>query len=268
MITPHPRGLSTLRARWRASRGVTLVELLVSMVIGTMTAFVVLSVLTSMGLLVTRSVSTTTTLSQLEDASGQLLRDVNDGKRILVADEDALTVQVVRDAVCTQRAWSIDGPDLVVETTTYTTERCSGGSTTARMAVVDGLFTATAPFKFYSALSQSFPPMTFPVALNEVTRVTWDLTAQPTYPNAREAKISSGAAFTGRGASSDGTGTQVNDATRPVLQVTTARVGGVDQPALKWTDTSPPELTKAWTVYRIANPPEAPGPGWPPRGRR
>ncbi|GEL48040.1 hypothetical protein CHO01_31560 [Cellulomonas hominis] len=251
MITPHPRGLSTLRARWRASRGVTLVELLVSMVIGTMTAFVVLSVLTSMGLLVTRSVSTTTTLSQLEDASGQLLRDVNDGKRILVADEDALTVQVVRDAVCTQRAWSIDGPDLVVETTTYTTERCSGGSTTARMAVVDGLFTATAPFKFYSALSQSFP-MTFPVALNEVTRVTWDLTAQPTYPNAREAKISSGAAFTGRGASSDGTGTQVNDATRPVLQVTTARVG-VDQPALKWTDTSP-ELTKAWTVYRIANP--------------
>lgn len=239
-----------LRARWREQSGFQLVELFVAMVIAGLTATIALSVLVSTGLLVTRSMATTTTLSALEDASGLLLRDVNDGRKITVAEPDALTVQVTRDSVCTQRAWTIEGGDLVVTTDTYSTDRCTGGSTTARMEVVQDEFTATAPFHFYSALSQT-NEMPQPVSLNDVTRVTWDLSALPSYPDTREVEISSGAAFTGRGASSDGTG-QVQDATRPVLQVTTPRVG-VDKPVLEWTDTSP-ELTAGWTVFRIANP--------------
>ncbi|HEY0186695.1 MAG TPA: prepilin-type N-terminal cleavage/methylation domain-containing protein [Cellulomonas sp.] len=238
-----------LRARWHASAGITLVELLVAMVVAGLTATIALSVLVSTGLLVTRSMATTTTLSQLEDASGLLLRDVNDGRKIVVAEPDALTVQVTRDSVCTQRAWTIEDGDLVVTTDTYSTERCTGGSETARMEVVQDTLTGVA-FHYFSALSQT-NEMPQPVSLNDVTRVTWDLSAQPAYPDTREVEISSGAAFTGRGASSDGTG-QVQDATRPVLQVTTPRVG-VDKPVLEWTDTSP-ELTAGWTVFRIANP--------------
>jgi hypothetical protein len=243
--------------RWREQAGFQLVELLVGMIIAGLTATIALSVLVSTGLLVTKSMATTTTLSQLEDASGLLLRDVNDGRKITVAEPHALTVQVTRDSVCTQRAWTIDGGDLVVTTDTFSTERCTGGSETARMTVVQGEFTATEPFHYYSALSQT-NEMPSPVSLNDVTRVTWTLTALPSYPDAREVEINSGAAFTGRGASSDGSG-QVQDATRPVLQVTTARVG-VDKPVLEWTDTSP-ELTASWTVFRIANPEGGTGPG-------
>ncbi|WP_251153800.1 hypothetical protein [Cellulosimicrobium sp. Marseille-Q4280] len=241
---------TSLRARWREQSGFQLADLLIAMVIAAVTATIALSVLVSTGLLVTKSMATTTTLSQLEDASGLLLRDVNDGRKIVVAEPDALTVQVTRDSVCTQRAWTIEDGDLVVTTDTFSTERCTGGSETARMEVVQDEFTADAPFHFFSALSQT-NEMPSPVSLNDVTRVTWDLSALPSYPDAREVEITSGAAFTGRGASSDGSG-QVQDATRPVLQVTTARVG-VDKPVLEWTDTSP-ELTESWTVFRIANP--------------
>lgn len=239
-----------LRARWREQSGFQLADMLIAMVIAAITATIALSVLVSTGLLVTKSMATTTTLSQLEDASGLLLRDVNDGRKITVAEPDALTVQVTRDSVCTQRAWTIEDGDLVVTTETFSTERCTGGSRTARMEVVQDEFTATEPFHFYSSLSQT-NEMSSPVSLNDVTRVTWDLSALPSYPDAREVEITSGAAFTGRGASSDGTG-QVQDATRPLLQVTTARVG-VDKPVLEWTDTSP-ELTSSFTVFRIANP--------------
>lgn len=249
---------TTPLVRLREQAGLQLVELLVAMLIAGLTTAIALSVLVSTGLLVTKSMATTTTLSQLEDASGLLLRDVNDGRKIVVAEPDALTVQVTRDSVCTQRAWTIDGGDLAVTTDTFSTERCTGGSETTQMTVVHGEFTATEPFHYFSALSQT-NEMPSPVSLNDVTRVTWDLTALPSYPDAREVEINSGAAFTGRGASSDGTG-QVQDATRPVLQVTTARVG-VDKPVLQWTDTSP-ELTDSWTVFRIANP-EGTGSGTP-----
>jgi len=238
-----------LRARWREQSGFQMADMLFAMVIAGITATIALGVLVSTGLLVTKSMATTTTLSQLEDASGLLLRDVNDGRKIVVAEPDALTVQVTRDSVCTQRAWTIDGGDLVVTTDTFSSERCTGGSETSRMEVVQDEFTATEPFHYFSALSQT-NEMPSPVSLNDVTRVTWDLSALPSYPDAREVEITSGAAFTGRGASSDGTG-QVQDATRPLLQVTTARVG-VDKPVLEWTDTSP-ELTESWTVFRIAN---------------
>ncbi len=240
---------STMCERWRASAGVQLVDLLVGMIIAGITATLLLSALVTSGALVTRSMATTRTLSQLEDASGQLLRDVNDGRKILVADPDALTVQVIRNSVCTQRAWTIDGGDLAVATSTYSTERCTGGAETTTMSVVQGEFTATAPFHYYSALSQTYE-MPSPVSLQDVTRATWDLSALPTYPDARELNVSSGAAFTGSGASSDGTGA-VQDATRPVLRVTTARVG-VDKPVLTWTTDTSPELTQSWTVFRIA----------------
>lgn len=250
MSAPTSQGRTALRARWKASSGVQLVELLVAMTIAATVAVITIGVLVSTGMMVVRSTSATTTLSQLEDASGQLLRDVNDGRKITTASPDALTVQVLRNSVCTERAWTISGGDLLVTTSVYSTERCTGGADVSTMDVVQGEFTAVAPFHYYSALSQT-NEMPQPVSLNDVTRVTWELTAKPSYEGSRELEVTSGAAFTGRGASSDGTGS-VQDATRPVLQVATARVG-VDKPVLSWTDTSP-ELTGSWTVYRIANP--------------
>ncbi|MDF2849254.1 MAG: prepilin-type N-terminal cleavage/methylation protein [Oerskovia sp.] len=172
-----PATRPALRARWREQRGIQLVELLIGMVIAGLTATIALSVLTSTGLLVTRSMATTTTLSQLEDASGLLLRDVNDGRKIVVAEPDALTVQVTRDSVCTQRAWTIDGDDLVVTTDTFSTERCTGGSETARMEVVQDTLTG-ATFHYYSALSQT-NEMPSPAARSRSTRARRSRAAAP-----------------------------------------------------------------------------------------
>lgn len=99
--------------------------------------------------------------------------------------------------------------------------------------------------------------MSQPVYLPDVTRVTWDLVELPAYKHAVAKEITSGAAFTGRGASSDGIGA-VQDAIAPQLRVVSSpdvfnsRIG-VDAPVLEWVDKSP-ELTASWTVYRVANP--------------
>lgn len=248
---PHIMSAPAARfaARWRASRGAGIVDLLVGMVIAGVVAVVTLSILWVGGVIVTKSGEDRDTSNELQNASGLLLRDVNDGRRILVADADALTVEVIRDSVCTQRAWAITDGDLSVTTSTYSTGKCTGGADTDTMSVVQGR-QATVAFHYFSALSQD-NEMTQPVFRADITRVVWDLTAVPRYEDARTLDLTSGAAFTAR-AGSDGTGTQVQDATRPVLSVTTPRVG-VDAPVLTWTDTSP-ELTDHFTVYRIANP--------------
>jgi len=234
--------------RRRLDAGVTLVEMLVGGAIFAIVAVLIAGVLMTMGTAHVKSTAETITLSQLEDASGQLLRDVNDGRRILVASPSAVTVQVLRDSVCTERAWSIEDDALVVDTRTFTTESCTGGSTDTHAKVVQKRFTSPEPFKFYSVLSQR-NPMKLPVIPAEVRRVTWDLSALPAYDDAKDVRVSSGAAFTGTGSRSDGTGVQADDALRPLLDVTTERPG-VDKPQLTWQDKSP-SVTAGWTVYRI-----------------
>jgi len=232
----------------RRDAGVTLAEMLVYGVIAGVIGVIVAGLLGTIGLAHVKSTAETITLSQLEDASGQLMRDINDGRRILVASPSAITVQVLRDSVCTERAWSIEDDALVVDTRTFTTELCTGGSTDTHAKVVQKRFTSPEPFRFYSVLSQR-NPMKLPVIPAEVRRVTWALSALPAYDDAKDVRVSSGAAFTGTGSRSDGTGVQADDALRPLLDVTTPRVG-VDKPQLTWQDKSP-SVTARWTVYRI-----------------
>jgi len=241
----------------RRDSGVTLAEMLVYGVIAGVIGVIVAGLLGTIGLAHVKSTAATITLSQLEDASGQLLRDVNDGRRLTVAAPDRLTVQVLRDSVCTERAWTVEGDTLVVATRTYTTDSCSGGSTENRAEVVRHGLTSPEPFRFYSVLSQR-NAMRLPIIPAEVRRVTWDLSAMPHVEDAKEVQLHSGAAFTGTGSRSDGTGIQADDALRPLLTVTTERPG-VEHPELTWVDKSP-TVTDRWTVYRIAYPEGAAAP--------
>lgn len=151
--TPGPT-IRHLTARLRRQDGMQLVELLVGAAIMGVVALIAVTVIFNAAMLVTRSSATTATLSDLQDASGQLLRDVNDGRKILVAGDDAITVQVVRDSVCTQREWSVQGQDFQVVTTTYSTDSCTGGAeSTSTMAVIDDQL-VSAHFDYFSSLSQ------------------------------------------------------------------------------------------------------------------
>lgn len=128
---PHPS--SPPRAsRWRRAkyhdrdRGVTLPELLIA--IG-------LSVIV-LGGLVTFFVSSanqqaareerTVAISQLEGASGMLLKDVTDGATLLGTSSEGLTVLRVIDGVCESHAYRVEGGQLFLDRGTYPGEACTG----------------------------------------------------------------------------------------------------------------------------------------------
>jgi len=245
----HP----ALRARWRDQRGIQLVELLIGVVIVGFTATVALSVLVSVGVLATGSTASTRTFAQLQDGTGQILRDVTDASRLVLAEPHALTVEVQRDSRCTRRSWSVENDrDLVVVTDTYTGVRCTGGFESSSTRVVQGTLTG-AEFGFFSSLSQG-ESLPTPVPFADVTRVAWELRAMPAFDGARELTITSGAALTQR-VHSDGAGA-VQDALAPLLEIVydpdvpNTRIG-VDAPVLRWTDRTP-ELTTGWVVYRAS----------------
>jgi len=245
----HP----SLRARWRASAGMTLVELLVAMMIAGISATIALSVLVSVGVLATESTASTRIFAQLQDGTGQILRDVTDANRLVLAEPHALTVEVQRDSRCTRRSWSVENDrDLVVVTDMYTGVRCTGGFESSSTRIVQGTLTG-AEFGFFSSLSQG-EPLATPVPLADVTRVAWELRATPAFDGARELTITSGAALTQR-VHSDGAGA-VQDALAPLLEIVydpdvpNTRIG-VDAPVLRWTDRTP-ELTTGWVVYRAS----------------
>lgn len=267
--------------RWaRDDRGVTLPELLVAMLIMSVLAATVISLVIWANRTTTSQTRNGDLWADLQDASTQLLRDVNDAQEIIVAEPNQLGVYVIRDDKCQQRTWVADTVNqrLTVTTTFFEQRACGGPSTTREDRIVGDnargtntsgtrptLYTAPSTFTYHDTLSDT--PLPIPVEPDRVTRVQWSLAARAD-TNMREETLKSGAAFTGRGAQTAGDGDQA-DPTAPLLCVSlrapvdaacgtvpaaaTGKVEGVDKPVLQWVDTSP-TLTLGWTVWRIANP--------------
>lgn len=271
----------------RTDRGATLVELLVVMIIMGVLSALVVSAVTWSTRITTSQTRDGDLWADVQDASTQLVRDVNDASKIALATDSELTALVVRDDKCEERAWFGDAAAqrLTVTTKFYDQLDCSGpfGTKVTRFignnAVGTNLvgtnptmYTQAATFRYYDTLADS--PISQPVEVDRITRVEWTLTAKAD-EGYRVQKYTSGAAFTGRGAVKSGSGTIAN-AARPSLCLTlrvspatsacggvrvaaaVAAIGtkfdGVSAPILEWTDTSTPGLTQGWTVYRIANP--------------
>src|SRR5665647_3899693 len=117
--------------RWTCNdRGVTLVELMVVMIVMGLLAGVVISAIMWATRTTTAQTRTAELWADMQDASTQLARDVNDASSLTLADANTLTVQVVRDDKCQIRAWVADATTkrLTVTTTFYDQVECSGGS--------------------------------------------------------------------------------------------------------------------------------------------
>ncbi|WP_156250804.1 prepilin-type N-terminal cleavage/methylation domain-containing protein [Pseudactinotalea terrae] len=242
----------------RNQHGITLPELLVAMVILAAVVLIGTTLVSFTGRLMHSSQASAQTMSDLESASSQLQRDVQDARRILDATPDTLQLEVLRDSACVLTTWTVtDDATLNVERVTFTQADTAAaepacadtGGERATLDVVDR-FTETEPFAYFARSSTS-TPLTVPVPADEVARVTWQLTATPSYPEDADPRtVTSGAALAQRtGTSGDGV---VGDALAPLLDVTTAHEG-VNQPVLTWQDPTT-ELTQTWTVFRIAYP--------------
>ncbi|KQT98364.1 hypothetical protein ASG53_11935 [Sanguibacter sp. Leaf3] len=190
--------------------------------------------------------------SSMTNASVQLIRDVNDGSKVTISEPRHLAVQVVRDGKCQTRDWEVVDSELISTTTFYDATSCGGGGSTERkvVAIKGGL--SRFEFTYYSSASidNALPA---PVSPGVVNRVGWSMSATPGDSTA-VLKLESGAAFTGRGASTDGTG-KIGDPLAGFLSVITNGSGieGVSAPVLSWTDATP-ELTQGWAVYRTSYP--------------
>lgn len=270
-----------MRQRWaRDDRGVTLPELLVVMIVMGVLAGIVVGVVMLSNRTTTGQTRDGELWADMQDASTQLLRDVNDAQTITVAEANRLVVHVVRDDKCQERDWVADTTTkrLTVTTRFFDQLGCGGPTTTREDRIIGNnavgtnasgsrptLYTSTATFSYHDTLGDAALP--FPVEPDRITRVTWSLAAQAD-TNTRVETLKSGAAFTGRGEQTTGGGAQEN-ATAPLLCLSlrtpvdagcgpvppaaTGRVEGVHAPVLQWTDTSP-TLTQGWTIWRVANP--------------
>lgn len=269
-----------MRHPTRNDRGVTLPELMVVMIIMGVLAAIIVSVMINTTHTTTSQTRNAGLWADMQDASTQLVRDVNDAQQITTAQPSALTVQIIRDSKCQERAWVVDIPNqrLTVTTTFYEQAQCTGPSTTSAKRVIGDnavgsnatgkfpvKYLSTTTFTFYDTLSDTALPL--PVETDRIKRVQWTLVAQADQ-GFRTQTLTSGAAFTGHGDQTPGGGPIVN-ASAPLLCLSlraplspscgapvvaaTGKVEGVDNPVLQWADASP-TLTQGWSVFRIANP--------------
>lgn len=282
----------------RSEAGVTLVELLVVMaILGVLSAIVVSSIMWATR--TTTSQSRNSVLwSRMQDATTQLVRDVNDASAITVATPNTMTTRVVRDNLCQERAWVADSATmrLSVTTTFYAQAECTGPSTSSTTRFIGNNTVGTndvgtnptrllanpdgKTFTFYNESSDT--PLTGEVDPDRVRRVEWTLLAEAG-EGYRDQTLTSGASFIGQGSVDSGNG-QVAVSVAPTLclalrtgtgkcpavvapnvgappALTTGKIEGVDAPVLQWVDNS---TTKAlsWTVYRVANADGAPTTTW------
>ncbi len=242
--------------RTRSDAGLSLAELLVAMLIATLIAATGVQLVIWGGRLMMTSGSSTTTMGELESASTQLLRDVQDARQVIDATSSSLTLEVVRDGACVRTAWTAaDGSLTVARTTFVQADSATGdpacadtGGERAELTVVRHLDDLE-PFTYFSKTSTS-TPLTAPVRADDVARVAWSLTATPAYPrDAKQRTIASGAALSQRTGTSGG-GQNAGDPRSPLLEVVTPHEG-VDAPVLAWTDPTH-ALTQNYTLYRIA----------------
>jgi type II secretory pathway pseudopilin PulG len=269
----------------RSDAGISLVELLVVMILMGVLSTLVVSVVMWATRATTSEVRNSDLWSNMQDASTQLVRDVNDASTITAATPNTLTALVVRNNLCQERAWVADTTALrlVVTTKFYAQADCTGPSSTKVTRFIGNnavgtdtvgtnpsRYLATSTFVFYGSTDAA--ALADPVDPDRVSRVEWTLLAQAD-TGYRQQTLMSGAAFTGRGEVKTGAG-PIEVASKPTLclalrtgsdacpasvlvpSVTlldTGKVEGRDAPVLAWQDASP-TLTLGWSVYRIANP--------------
>ncbi len=284
-----------MRNRWvRDDRGFSLPELLVVMVLVGVVAALAISAIAWANRSTTTQVRDANLWADMQDASTQLLRDVNDAQAITVAEPNQLTVQVVRDGKCMERAWAADTAQqwLTVTTTFFEQRECNGPSSTRTDRFVGNnavgtndvgthptLYVAAQTFTYFDTAADAALPD--PVEPDRVKRVEWTLQAQ-IEPDTRVRTLTSGASFTGRGEIATGEGDIVTplkpllclslrgaglpgscDGVAPLVPEATGKVEGKDYPVLQWADPTP-TVTSSWTVWRISNP-EGVGDGDPGR---
>lgn len=189
----------------------------------------------------------------IDDAQGQLTRDVTDGISLRVADAQRLTVTVVRDGLCQQRAYAADttAHTFSVTTSFYETASCSGTPKVAPPKVLIARYDATSTFVYWG--ESATVPIPTPVSdTRNVGRIAWDFSAVPyvtrTAPDVTQA---SSAVWNGLGDDS-GTGVARLLGKAPILTVTTPSPAN-DHPVLTWTDNSP-TVTAGWVIVRAAYP--------------
>ncbi|NTW41755.1 MAG: type II secretion system protein, partial [Cellulomonadaceae bacterium] len=185
----------------------------------------------------------------IDDANGQLLRDVNDAMSIRAADAQHLTLAVIRDGACVVRDYTADttAKTLSVVSTFYEQASCSGASEATPPKVLLVRYTQPATFTYWGE-SETIPIPSPVEDVRNIRRVQWELAAEPYVDrDAPDVTLMSSQFFDGRGESS-GSGTPELQAKRPLLTLTT-EVPGRDAPSMTWTDPTP-TLTAGWVVTR------------------
>src|SRR5665647_585881 len=253
--------------RWTCNdRGVTLVELMVVMIVMGLLAGVVISAIMWATRTTTAQTRNAELWADMQDASTQLARDVNDASRLTLADANNLTVQVVRDDKCQIRDWVADTitKRMTVTTTFYDQVECSGGSTVREDRIIgnNAVGTNTAgsnPTRYLSPVTFAYfdnlsdIPLATPSEPDRVSRISWTLVAEADV-GYRDETLTAGAAFTARPEADTGDGDQadplkpllcaslatpVAEACGPVPAAAAGKFEGVNDPVLQWVDPTP-----------------------------
>lgn len=202
--------------------------------------------------------------TQLTNASMALMVDAADASRLDRAERQRMTVTVVREGQCRIRDWTVEGGQLLVETTTFSGARCEGGSEVDRHVMIESVDDVV--LTWFGQIAGD-TPLAEPVQVGYVNRVRWELSGTARDAN-RQQKITSSAALTSLGQATD-PGPRIDRAVAPVLEVVTAERGGtgrtpgiegVHAPALRWTvpEASLPSV-QGWNVFRWSYPASASG---------
>lgn len=262
-------------------RGYTLVEMLVVFVLIAGFAALVVGLMITANRTTTRQTFDAQAWASMEDASGQLARDINDARAIILAEPNALTVQDIRDDKCQARSWVADAVTgtLTVTTTYFEQLLCSGPSSSATKQFIgndtvatdaDGnyrtTYTSDSTFAYYAGAGDT--PLAVPIPTDQVTRVEWTLAVKAS-AGAEIQTLPGAASYTGTGDTTAGSG-QDGDPLAPLLcaslhaplpascgappAAASGGLEGVSAPVLQWVDPTP-SLTTSWTVMRRASAP-------------
>ncbi|NTW40120.1 MAG: hypothetical protein HGA44_09555, partial [Cellulomonadaceae bacterium] len=265
---PRPRSPRARFATWRARAGrdadggFTLVEQIIVIGLAVILGVIGVTAYQKINRLNVEAQQRTEITTGVDNANGQLLRDVDDAVAIRVADAQHLTLAVVRDGACNIREYTADvaAETFTVVTTYYEKEAkgsCAGASETAAPVVLLKRYTQAATFTYWGE-SPTIPIPTPVEDVRNIERVQWNLAADPYVDrDTEDVTIMSSQFFDGVGETS-GSGTPELQAKRPLLTLTTA-IPGRDAPTMTWTDPTP-TLTAGWVVTR-AREPEGDKPG-------
>lgn len=242
--------LATQRLRDARDRGFTLVELIIAGVLGVVVLGLIATVFLGSMKAEARQAERQTALAEVEGVSAMLMRDVQGGTRVHGATDKAFTIERVIEGVCEIHTYSVDDGVVSLETAKYAGSKCTGTPTKSTTTHASNL-RSDAVFTYFGTGTD---PLADPVRPGDIKRVAWKLVRGLEKSNS-DIEYESAAAFTGRGASTTGTGTPGVTPRAPQLEVITDRsatgVIGVHAPVLQWRDDTASAVA-SWSVYRVA----------------